>query len=1031
MLKMKITKSLFFCCCAFFLSVVVWAQNAAIKGKVTDQSGIGIPGATIKVKSQSISTISDFDGSFTIKAPTDGILIVSFLGYKTVEKPIDGLEVVTVTMALDSQSLNEVVVVGYGSQKKSVVTGAISSIKADQIKNLSVGLTGQALQGQTAGVTVLPQSGAPGAGVKIRIRGAGSNGNSDPIYIVDGMRTGNIDYLDPSDIEKMEVLKDAASAAIYGAEAGNGVVIIATKKGKKGAMNISYSTQYGFQSLRTNLEMMNADQYVQWIDETKPPGNKPVVADWKGKKGTNWVDETAESGAPIQHHTLQVAGGNEVSTFLLSGNFFSQDGLFGGDKTNFNRTSFRINSNHKVNKYVEVGENMSYTVNKRKAFTEDDSFNGIMNHAMLMDPLTPVFYPSGSVLPQHVQDALAAGKPIPMNSRGEYYGISNYVEGEIANPIGQIALDNGLFQESRIIGNVYANIRPFEGLVFTTRYGIEHNFNNYDDWSRIYWWNARKENTTNTKTYNQGIFKTWLWENFATYTKSIEKHDFSIMLGMSAQDSEYRYLNTRANGIIKEGNQWAPIGEAFVDGSLAGNKYPTAMDSYFGRITYAYDNKYLFQASLRNDNSSLFAPDKRKGYFPALSAGWVLSNETFWKVPAVNFFKLRGSWGENGSTANIAAGQWQAFITKDGLKYPDALGNFHPVGELKALPNLDITWETTVQTNIGFDLRAWDNRFNLGFDYYNKVTKDLLTPSSPPLSTGYPAPYANAGDVTNKGIEIEMGWRESSKEFKYGVNFNFTTIKNEVTYLNPLLDRVDGATLPVLGTITSFELGKPVWFFRGYKTNGIFQNQNAINDYKTQLGNVSTWSPTPGDPIVVDVNGDGDINDQDKTYIGDPHANVLIATTLDFEYKGFDLKLFLQGAFGGENFMALARVDNPQTNRPSFFFTDRWTGEGSTNSFPKATYSDPIVYSSDLMVQDASYLKIRQIQLGYNLKPEITKQFGMSNLRVYLSLDDFFTFTKYKGINPEVGSFSNNSQGIDRGLYPTASRIMTGLSVTF
>lgn len=1028
---MKLLKTIIFCISLILFSVYGRAQEASINGKVIDEKGLPIPGATIVLKGTSSSVVTDFDGTFQITAPKNGILTISFIGFKAVEESINGKTQLQVKMHSSSQDLNEVVVVGYGTQKKSVVTGAISSIKADQIKNLSVGLTTQALQGQSAGVTVLPQSGAPGAGAKIRIRGAGSNGNSDPIYVVDGMRTSNIDFLDPNDIEKMEILKDAASAAIYGADGGNGVIMITSKKGKKGSMSVSYNMQYGFQSLRTNLEMMNADQYVQWIDETKPPGNKPDVGEWKGKEGTNWIDEASENSAPISHHTLQLAGGNEVSTFLVSGNFFTQDGIFGGDKTNFNRSTFRVNSNHKVSKYFEAGENISYSTNKRKAFTEDDSYNGVMNHAMLMDPLTPVYYPSGSILPQHVQNAIAAGYPIATNENGEYYGLSNYIVGEIANPIGEISLDNGLTQETKFIGNVYANIKPIDGLVFTTRYGVEQTFNNYEDWTKKYWWNQNNKNTTNTKTFNQGRFNTWLWENFATYTKQISEHDFSVMLGMSAQDSEYSYVNTRTSGMIKEGGEWAPIGEAAVEGTVSGNKYPTSMNSYFGRLTYAYDNKYLFQATLRNDNSSLFAPDKRAGYFPAVSAGWVVSNESFWATKKFNYLKLRASWGENGSTSNIGAGQWKALITKNGLKYPDALGNFHTVGELKALANEDITWETTEQTDLGFDLRAFNDRLTFGFDYYKKVTKDLLTPSSPPLSTGYPAPYANAGDVTNKGFEFELGWRENKKNFNYGINLNITTIDNEVTYLNPLLDRVDGTSLPVLGTITSFELGKPVWFFRGYKTAGIFQNQTAVDDYKTSLGSVTTWAPTPGDPIVVDANEDGDINDQDKTYIGDPHADLLIATTLNFEYKGFDFKLFLQGAFGGENFMALARVDNPQTNRPSYFFTDRWTGEGSTNSFPKASYSDPIIYSSDLMVQDASYMKIRQIQLGYNFQPQLIKQLGMASLRLYLSLDDYFTFTKYKGIDPEVGSFSNNSQGIDRGLYPNASRFMTGLSVTF
>lgn len=1026
-MKIQVLKSVFI---LGMLLLGTYAQAQSVSGTVSDASG-PLPGASVLVKGTNNGVVTDFDGKFILEEVNpDAVLQISYIGFTSQEVAVNGRSSIAIVLKEDANSLDEVVVVGYGVQKKSVITGAISSVNADQISKTSVPLTSHALQGQTAGVTVLPQSGAPGAGVKIRIRGTGSNGNSDPIYVIDGMRTGNIDFLDPNDIESIEILKDAASAAIYGANGGNGVVMITTKRGKSGALSVSYSTQYGIQSLRNSVEMMNADQYVQWIDETQPPGNKPNVSDWLGKEGTDWIKETTED-AMIQRHSLQVSGGNEKSTFLLSGNFFTQDGLFGGDKTNFNRTTVRFNSNHKVNKYLEVGNSFSYSINKRKAFTEDDSFNGIMNHAMLMDPTTPTHYPSGTVLPQHVQDALAEGLPLTTNNNGEYYGISEYIIGEIANPIGQIALDNGLSQETKIIGNVFANIKPIEGLVITTRFGMEQAFTNYDDWERKFWWNQNKENTTNTKTYNQGIYKTWLWENFATYSKTIDKHEFSVLLGMSAEDTEYRYLNTRVSGMIKEGDLWAPIGDAPAEGDVSGNIFPTSMNSYFGRLTYSYDNKYLFQATLRNDNSSLFAPDKRAGYFPAISAGWVVSNESFFNIEAISHLKLRGSWGENGSTSNIGAGQWKAFITKNGLKYPDTTGDFHTVGELLALPNVDITWETTVQTDIGLDVRALDSRLTLGFDYYNKVTKDLLTPSSPPSSTGYAAPDANAGDVTNRGVEIELGWKDRIGDFKYGINLNMTTIKNEVTYLNPLVNSVDGADLPTMGTITSFELGQPVWFYKGYKTDGIFQNQAEIDAYSSALGNVTAWSPVPGDPIVVDANGDGDISDKDKTYIGDPHPDFMLAATFNFEYKQFDMRVFMQGAFGQENFMALARVDNPLTNRPSFFYTDRWTGEGSTNSFPKASYSDPFIYSSDLMVQDASYLKIKQIQFGYNFMSNITDKMGLQSLRLYVSFDDFFTFTKYKGIDPEVGSFSNNSQGIDRGLYPNPSRFMTGLSVTF
>lgn len=1014
-----------------FGSLFAFGQEMQVNGVVTEkETGESIPGASVIVKGTLTGTVTDFDGNYSITVNQGDTLRASFIGMTDKEVVVSNSTSINISLDTDIEQLENVIVVGYGVQKKSVVTGAISSVKSEAISKTSVALTSQALQGQTAGVTVLPSSGSPGASAKIRIRGAGSSGNSDPIYVVDGMRTSNIDFLDPSDIESMEILKDAASAAIYGADGGNGVIMISTKKGKAGSIKVSYNMSYGIQSLRNSIDMMNADQYTQWVHETEVAGGRPDLNEWAGKEGTDWIDETAQNAA-MQRHSFQVSGGSEVSTFLLSGNYFTQDGIFGGDKTNFNRTTIRFNSNHKVSKYFEVGNSFSYSTNKRKSVTEDDSFGGVMNHAMLMDPTTPVSYPTGSTLPTHVQDALDAGQPLLKNGDGEYYGISPYLYGEIANPLGEIDLENGLFTETKFIGNVYANIKPMDGLVITTRMGVEQSFNNFEDWTKQSYWNPTNYNSSNSKTFNQGIFKTWLWENFATYSKNFGDHDVSVMIGMSAQESEYKFLNTTTSGMIKEEEAFTQIGDTPVDSKVSGNKKPTSMNSYFGRLTYSYASKYLLQFSMRNDNSSLFAPSERAGYFPALSAGWIVSNENFWNFKKIDFLKLRASWGQNGSTSNIEAGQWQALITKDGLKYPDALGNFQTVGELKALPNEALTWETSEQTDIGIDLRAFDSRLTVGVDYFNKITKNILTPSSPPLHLGYPAPYVNAGDVTNKGFEFELGWRETKGDFSYGINMNLTTLKNEVTYLNPLLERVDGADLPTLGTITSFEEGQPIWFYRGYKTDGIFQNQAEIDAYTQKLGSVTSWSPTPGEPIVVDVNKDGDINDKDKTNIGDPHPDVLIATTLDFEYKGFDLRVFLQGAFGQENFMAVARVDNPNSNRPASFFEDRWTGEGSTNDWFKASYGDPIAYTSDFMVQDASYVKIKQIQLGYNFSKQVVSKLRMQNLRAYISLDDYFTFTKYTGIDPEVGSFSNNSQGIDRGLYPVPGRFMMGLSVTF
>jgi len=1003
-----------------------------IQGKVLDETGSPLPGVSIIILGSSNGTTTDFDGNYTIEASKGDVLTFSFMGYSTKEVIVES-NTLNVTLQPDSKLLGDVIVVGYGVQKKSVVTGAISSISSEDISKTSVASTSQALQGQTSGVTVLPSSGSPGAPTKIRIRGAGSNGNSDPIYVVDGMKTRNIDFLDPSDIKSMEVLKDAASASIYGSDGGNGVIMITTKQGKKGTLNVSYNMQYGIQDVRHQMDMMNADQYSTWIAELNPAGEKPNPDDWKGKQGTNWQDEVFQT-APMQKHNLSVSGGNEISTFMLSATYFTQDGVVGGDASKFDRSTFRINSNHKISKWLEVGNSFSYANSKKKSIDEDNSFGGLLSSTLSLDPTTPTVYENGSALPAHVQSALDAGHTLLKDDNGAYFGLSNYVSGKIVNPLATLSINNGLTTTDKIFGNAYVNITPLEGLTVTSRIGLDLSYSKYDDYTNKYWFNSEYSNAQNNKIHNNTVSKYWLWENFASYTKQINKHNFTLLLGMSSQETSYEWMNSTAAGMIKEEPQFMYYGNASIDGLLSGNKIESSQYSYFARLSYNYDEKYLFQAVVRNDNSSLFAPGKRSGVFPSVSAGWVMSNENFWNVEQINNLKLRASWGQNGSTANINPGQYLALITKDGLKVPNASETgYFTAGELLGLPNDGLTWETTEQLDLGFDLRAFNDRLSIGFDYYKKVTTDLLTPSSPPPHLGYNAPYANAGDVTNKGIEIDLGWRERKGDFGYSANINLTTLNNEVTYLNPFLSRVNGAEAPLLGTVTYFEEGLPVWYYRGYKTDGIFQNQQEIDDYKANVLNnpAATYNPKPGDPKVVDENGNGDIDAGDQTYIGDPHPDFMIGGVFSADYKGFDFRLFLQGAFGQENFLAMNRIDRATSNRPEYFFTDRWTGEGSTNTGFRPQASNEYVYKSDLMVKDGSYLKIKQIQFGYTVNKDVLSKIGLKNARVFVSLDDYFTFTNYVGIDPEVGSFNNNSQGVDRGYYPVPGRFMMGLSVMF
>ena len=479
-----------------------------------------------------------------------------------------------------------------------------------------------------------------------------------------------------------------------------------------------------------------------------------------------------------------------------------------------------------------------------------------------------------------------------------------------------------------------------------------------------------------------------------------------------------------------QGDAFAEHGDSQREGDVAGNSQIQRQASYFGRVSYDYDGKYLVQAIMRRDGTSMLHPDQKWGNFPSISAGWIASNEDFWNVNFIDFFKVRASWGLNGMLSSLSPDQYRSLITFSGLQYPDATGGFYSGAEPALLANPELTWASSEQIDIGFDMYMLGDKLTLGFDYFNKKTKDLLTAGTPPLSVGNNPSTVNAGDVTNKGVEIELGYRNYDSDFKYGISANMTFLKNEVTYLNPLLDRLDGASVGTGWTATAFELGQPVWFFRGYETNGIFQNQAQVDAYKEANGGLAGYDPVPGDPIVVNTNGDNLINEEDQTKIGNPHPTFTWGASIDLAYKGFDFRTILQGVHGHDVLLGWNRYDRATYNKPQFFFDDRWTGEGSTNEFPRAEQTSSYVYNSDLMVFKGSYVRVRQIQLGYTVPRSFMKD-KVQNLRLYVSLDDYFTFSNYPGMDPAAGTGNDQGQGIDRGYYPTPRKIYFGLSFSF
>lgn len=1010
------------------------AQDKIVKGVVTSTDGETLPGVNVVVKGTSVGAITDMNGAYSVSVPAgNNVLVFTFIGMKPLEVEIGSRSTLDVSMEEDITALEEIVVVGYGSQKKSVLTAAISSVKAEDLANFSAASVDQTLQGRMAGVQVTPSSGSPGSGFDIKIRGAGSNGNSSPLYIVDGMRVPNMNFLDPNEIESIEVLKDAASAAIYGAGGGNGVVYVTTKQGTSGAGRVSYDFQYGSQEVNTPLEVMNLQQFEEYNAEAAANGAsilKRHPLEQLPTTGTNWKDQLFQT-APLMRHALSFSGGNEDTKYMIGGYFVTQDGIVGGPKASYERMALRFNIDHKINDWLRVTSNYSLAKYERQSIQENTEFGGIVQSGILMDPATPVVYENG--IPPWIMNTYG-DQNYKTDANGKYWGLSTIVDGEQSNPIGKMAQIHGSNSATAVVGATELRLTPIDGLEFTTRLGLisAYQYNHY--WQEGWFFNTRDtESPRASDTYSD--FFNYQWENFVNYNKDFGSHKTGILLGTSFLSQESGYLQGNASTLfnaIPELAYMDAVPNRIQNTNANGNRNTRTLASYFTRLNYSYEDKYLLTFTMRADGSSLLSAENRWGYFPSISGGWVVSNESFFSVPAINHMKVRASWGQNGSVQSLESQATGASLAKvsAGFIYEDDLGNFRTGAEPIQLANPNLTWETSEQLDIGMDFGFLDNRLNATVDYFVKTTKDLIVPGSPPRFVGNPAGPVNIGDVENKGWEFELGFKEATNQLKYDISFNLTAIQNTATKVDPNKEYEAGADVGIdWNDATAMQEGKPLWFFRGLQTNGIFQNQAEVDAYTANV--TSGYTPAPGDPIIVDANGDGTINSSDFVEIGSPHPDMTLGTTIKLEYKDFDFKLFAQGAFGHEVIMGFNRTDRITSNKPEFFYTDRWTGEGSTNSWFRAG-ANSLAYTSDMLVFDGSYLKIRQIQLGYNMPQSILDKVGFSKARFYISLDNFFTFTSYKGFDPEVGGSNNsNSIGIDRGSYPVPRTFLTGLTLTF
>ena len=1021
-------------------------------------------GANVIVKGTTNGVITDLDGKFSLEAAPGSIIEISYIGYMTQEIPVTAqTSDLQITLKEDSQSLDEVVVVGYGVQKKKLVTGATLQVKGENIQKLNTTNPLGALQSQSPGVNIVANSGQPGKSFDINIRGAGTNGSTTPLYIIDGVE-GDINSLSPADIESLDVLKDAASAAIYGSRAANGVVLITTKQGKQGKLQVSYDGYVGFQNVYKMPDLLNAKEYMAVMDQLNfNTGNQPYT--WTNymsqeqynrymsgeDEGTNWLDAIRNKNAITTSHSLNLAGGTERSKFSTGVSYTKQEGTLGKPvASDYQRFTVRMNSEHILWKegdldIITFGENLYYNHNESSGISEGNQYGNDISWMLRANPLVPIYNENGDY---YMYDDL---------NKAGWFNYNSYT----SNPIAAMVNSSRGNNKSKNYGLTmvgYLKVQPIKGLVYKGQVSYKQNSSSYRGYSPAYKLTSTDQKLTNEVTQNMMTGWDWQIENTLSYTFNIEKHNFDVLVGQSFKKSGFgmgEYLEATANDLLFSDWDRAYISNSMASQPTSAKGYPTgdnALASFFGRINYNFNEKYMASVILRTDGSSNFARGKRWGTFPSVSAGWVVSNEDFMENTHdwMDFLKIRASWGQNGN-CNIDNFQYFSTVAFDHLgqySFGNNKGTATQGGYASIMPNEDVTWETSEQLDLGLDARFLSGRLSLNFDWYNKKTKDLLIVAPILDSYGTNAPYINGGTVENKGVEIGLGWNDQKGDWTYGVNLNLAHNKNEVTQIN----NKDGYILgpdKVLAEntrpVSRMEVGHPIGYFWAYKTEGVMQNADDVQAYldKNCKGNAANSlqgsSIQPGDLKFVDVNGDGVINEDDKTEVGNPHPDITMGLSFNVGYKGFDLAVTTYGAFGQQNMRSYRKFTDGNVENYTSEVFEYWHGEGTSNRYPRLVPGNTGVnfqQISDIFVEDASYFRIQNVTLGYDFK-NLWKNCPLPQLRLYVSAQNLFTFTGYKGMDPEIGTNDSYrednpwARGIDLGSYPSPRTYMVGVNIKF
>jgi len=1027
-MAMKRLLTVFVFCLAGIFSAT--AQQV-FKGKVVSKTnGTPLSGVSVQIKNAAGAfgqgTITDKAGAFSLQATGDAIVRFSRVGYATLELAAASVPS-TVELAETSQNLDAVIVVGYGTQRKKDVTGATVHLGGDNLSENHTISTLQNLQGKAPGVQVTATSGQPGDGVKIRIRGIGTNGNTNPLYVVDGMPTSDISYLNPSDIASLDILKDAASAAIYGTRAANGVVLITTVKGAAGNMRTSVHGYYGVQNPLKRQSLLNAKQYAIIMNEAALNSGKDPYYFYSQKEidamgeGTDWQEAATNKNAPIENYDLSFSGGNGVSNYASSLSYQKQQGIIGlAGKSYYERFGFRVNSDHKVYKDIlKFGENLSYTHSNQSGIGTGNIYGNSIRGLLNTSPTFPVYNADGT------------------------YGTSQMSSEEV-NPVAAMAtLNQNKTITDRFLGNTYLEAKLLQHFTLRSSFGIDLSFYSTNSFIPVY--NLAANSSSTTSEADQGLYRnfTWNWDNTLTYDNQFGQHRLNILVGTSAQE----FSGFTVSG-SKQDLSIADFEHAIIDNGKEGtqkafgsrNEY--ALNSYMARINYNYAEKYLLSAIVRRDGSTNFGQNNRWGTFPSFSAGWILSNEPFLKnLNWLNFLKIRAGWGQNGND-QIPPFAYLATVSSQNMGYyfggQDA--KTISVGTAPAnIANPDLKWEASEQEDIGFDAILLEH-FNLTFDWYRKTSKDWLVQPPIPDIAGTGAPYINGGDIRNQGVEIALNYNAQIGEVNLTVGGNIAFNKNKAMSVPNSDGIIHGATNLISSNTEEFyriQNGFPVGYFWGYKTAGIFQTQKDVESYTSPNGLIQP-DAVAGDVRFVDLNGDGAITAADKTMIGDPNPDFTYGGNIAASYKGFDLSVNLSGVSGNQ-IVDGTRADDRVFNNYNTSILGRWHGEGTSNSIPRVTMGDEANKNyknfSDLYIQNGSFMRLKSLSIGYDLKKGVFPRLPFDQFRIYVSATNLFTITDYTGIDPEVGygntedDGNNWSSGIDLGYYPQPRTVLFGLDV--